>query len=172
MTTKAEEATSSVQKQEDAPPTYTPDTSDPAPYDAVVAHVRAELDALSTGDPAEQVSVPMISRMHHKSIHDLNPFSKKTGKITQTVRIRKMTREMYLKHYVKDAEGNFVGSANPAPDAALVFVLSKSTPEDLTRQVQEVAFNRQQIRGGGIGKYGQPNLPVAADSMPGTSAPF
>jgi hypothetical protein len=152
-------------KEENAPPSYAPDTSDPPTYDEVVASVRAELNALSTGDPKEIVSVPMISRMHHKSVHDLNPFSKKTGRITQTVQARKMTREFYLKHYVKDAEGNFVGTANPAPDAGLVFVLSKSTPEDLMRQVQEVAFARQQMRGRGIGEYGLPNQPMPIPSI-------
>jgi hypothetical protein len=98
----------------------------------------------------------MISRMHHKTIHDLNPFSRKTGRITQTVTVRKMTRQFYLKHYVKDAEGNFVGTGTQAPDAGLVFVPGKSTPEDLMKQVQEVAFVRQNIRGEGIGRYGRP----------------
>jgi hypothetical protein len=163
MTTKAAEATSSSVKEQDAPPTYSPDTSEPPSYEEVTAHVRSELDKLHTGDPKEIISVPMISRMHHKSVHDLNPFSKKTGRITQTVQSRKMSREFYLKHYAKDAEGNYVGTAQPAPDAALVFVLSKSTPEDLTRQVQEVAFKRQGMRGAGIGVYGMPNpLPALA----------
>lgn len=67
-----------------------------------------------------------------------------------------MTREFYLKHYAKDTEGNFVGTAAPAPDAGLVFVPGKSTPEDVMRQVQEVAFNKQKLRGPGIGKYGSP----------------
>lgn len=113
--------------------------------------------SLAVGDPSETISVPMITRKHHPTIHDLNPFSHKTGKITQSVSVRKMTREMYLKHYVKDAEGNFVGSANAAPDAGLVFVPGKSTPEDVMKQVSDVAFNRQNVRGGGIGPYGQPS---------------
>jgi hypothetical protein len=92
--------------------------------------------------------------MHKKNIHDLNPFSRKTGKVTQTVTVRKMTREFYLKHYAKDSEGNFIGTASQAPDAALVFVPGKSTPEDLMRQVQEVAFGKQQVRGGGMGTLG------------------
>ena len=66
------------------------------------------MTSLSIGDPSETISVPMISRMYKKSIHDANPFSRKTGKVTQTVAVRKMTREFYLKHYAKDAEGNFV----------------------------------------------------------------
>jgi hypothetical protein len=159
---KAEAATATAAKEQDAPPSYMPDTSNPPTYDSIAAEVRAELNALSTGDPSETISVPMISRMHHKSIHDLNPFSRKTGRVTQTVQVRKMTREFYLKHYVKDVEGNFVGTASPAPDAGLVFVPSKSTPEDLMKQVQEVAFARQQIRGGGIGAYGQPNTACSA----------
>lgn len=114
------------------------------------------MSSLAIGDPHETISVPMITRMHHKTVHDMNPFSKKTGKVTQSVTLRKMTREFYLKHYVKDAEGNFVGTASPAPDAGLVFVPGKSTPEDVMRQVKEVAFKTQQLRGQGIGKYGRP----------------
>jgi hypothetical protein len=64
----------------------------------------------------------MISRTHHKTTHDYNPFSHKTGEVTQSVTLRKRTREFYLKHYVKDAVGNFIGTATPAPDAGLVFV--------------------------------------------------
>ncbi|KAH7412210.1 hypothetical protein DE146DRAFT_642589 [Phaeosphaeria sp. MPI-PUGE-AT-0046c] len=142
--------------QHDAPPSYSPDTSNPPTYDSLAAAMRAEMAALAVGDPSETVSVPMITRQHHPTIHDLNPFSRKTGKITQSVSVRKMTREMYLKHYIKDAEGNFIGSANPAPDAGLVFVPGKSTPEDVMKQVSEVAFRGRHIRGGGLGSYGQP----------------
>lgn len=144
-------------QQHDAPPSYSPDTSNPPAYESLAAGVHADMAALAVGDPSESISVPMISRQHHPTIHDLNPFSKKTGKITQTVNVRKMTREMYLKHYIKDAEGNFIGSANPAPDSGLVFVPGKSTPEDIMRQVSEVAFRGRSVRGGGIGPYGQPN---------------
>jgi hypothetical protein len=142
--------------QQDAPPTYSPDTSPPPSYDSLTNELRADMRSLAVGDPQETISVPMISRMHEKSLHDLNPFSRKTGTITQSVAVRKMTREFYLKHYVKDSEGNFVGTGNPAPDAALVFVPGKSTPEDLMRQVQEVAFGKQAVRGHGIGPYGKP----------------
>jgi hypothetical protein len=143
------ESNSSSQHQ-DIPPTYSPDTSPPPTYDSL----HADMASLAVGDPSETICVPMVSRTHHMNIHDLNPFSRKTGKVTQSVNVRKMTREFYLKHYVKDVEGNFVGTANPAPDAALVFVPGKSTPEDLMKQVQEVAFNRRNIRGDGIGPYG------------------
>jgi hypothetical protein len=152
-TTKMEEA---IAENSQAPPSYTPDTSQPTNYDSLASAVRSEFTSLSIGDPSETISVPMISRMHEKSIHDLNPFSRKTGKVTQTVAVRKMTREFYLKHYAKDADGNFVGTGAPAPDAGLVFVPGKSTDEDLLRQVQEVAFARQGMRGQGIGPYGTP----------------
>lgn len=140
----------------DGPPSYTPDTSSPPTYDSLTAALRDDMSSLAIGDPAETISVPMISRMHEKSMHDLNPFSRKTGKVTQTVAVRKMTRAFYLKHYAKDAEGNYIGTGSPAPDAALVFVPGKSSPEDLMRQVQEVAFKRQGMRGNGIGDYGLP----------------
>jgi hypothetical protein len=137
-------------------PKYTPDSSHPPTYDSLHTTLSHGMSSLAVGDPQETISVPMISRTHHKTIHDYNPFSHKTGEVTQTVTLRKMTREFYLKHYVKDAEGNFVGTASPAPDAGLVFVPGKSTPEDIMRQVQEVAFNTQQLRGQGIGPYGLP----------------
>jgi hypothetical protein len=111
------------------------------------------MSSLAIGDPDETISVPMISRVHHRSIHDLNPFSRKTGKVTQTVAVRKMTRGFYLKHYAKDAEGNYVGTGSPAPDAGLVFVPGKSTPEDLMRQVNEVALRGQSLRGKEFAAY-------------------
>ncbi|KAH7082698.1 hypothetical protein BKA63DRAFT_136614 [Paraphoma chrysanthemicola] len=154
---KAEESRaegSRISQDQDAPPTYTPDTANPPTYDSIVASVHENMLSLVTGDPSETISVPMISRMHNKSFHDMNPFSRKTGGITQTVKSREMTREFYLKHYVKDSDGNFIGTASQAPDAGLVFVPGKSTPEDLMRQVNEVGFGKQQIRGGGMGKLG------------------
>jgi hypothetical protein len=151
---KSEEAAMSTQAPHEAgPPSYTHDSTHPPSYD----DLKSDMSSLADGDPSETISVPMISRVHEKTLHDLNPFSRKTGKISTTVTVRKMTREFYLKHYVKDADGKFVGSANPAPDAGLVFVPSHSTPEDVMRQVQEVAFVRQGIRGQGIGRYGMPN---------------
>jgi hypothetical protein len=127
---KAEEALaeSSLIPQEQDAPTYTPDTSNPSTYDSLAAAVHMNMSSLSTGHPSETISVPMISRMHKKNIHDLNPFSRKTGKVTQTVMVRKMTREFYLKHYAKDSEGNFIGTTSPAPDAGLVFVPGKVRP--------------------------------------------
>jgi hypothetical protein len=145
-------------QHQDAPPNYSPDTSHPPSYESLAAAVHADMASLAVGDPSETVSVPMISRTHHMNLHDLNPFSRKTGRVTQSVTVRKMTREFYLKHYIKDADGNFIGNASPAPDAGLVFVPGKSTPEDLMKQVQEVAFKRQGIRGHGIGPYGEPQL--------------
>jgi hypothetical protein len=156
---KAQEASaeSSMNAQNDAaPPSYASDASHPPSYDSLHKEVRDEMSALAVGDPSESISVPMISRMHHKTVHDLNPFSKKTGRVTQSVTVRKMTREFYLKHYVKDSEGNFIGTGNPAPDMGLVFVPGKSTEEDIMKQVKEVAFVRQGIRGQGIGPYGTP----------------
>ena len=127
------------------------------------------MNSLAIGEPSETISVPMISRMHEKSIHDMNPFSRKTGKVTQTVAVRKMTREFYLKHYAKDAEGNFVGTSSPAPDAGLVFVPGKSTPEGVMRQVKEVAFRGQTLRGKGIGPYGMPEGGLIGDAGGGGS---
>jgi hypothetical protein len=155
--TKSQEAVAESNKnthEEAAPPSYIPEVSHPPSYDSLNKEVRDDMSALAVGDPSESISVPMISRVHHKTIHDMNPFSRKTGRVTQTVAVRKMTREFYLKHYVKDAEGNFIGSGNPAPDMELVFVPGKSTPEDIMKQLKEVAFARQGIRGEGIGPYG------------------
>jgi hypothetical protein len=117
----------------------------------------------SSGDsqPPTYNSVPMISRTVANSVHNYNPFSRKSGAIKQSVTVRSMTRDFYLKHYAKDVDGNYIGTAAPAPDAALVFVPGKSTPEDVMRQVDEVAFKRQGIRGEGIGKFG---LPIAGST--------
>ncbi|KAH7377616.1 hypothetical protein BKA66DRAFT_421931 [Pyrenochaeta sp. MPI-SDFR-AT-0127] len=139
-------------QSKDAPPSYTPDTSQPPSYESV----SAALSSLATGDPDETISVPMIHRRDSTSIHRLNPFSRKDGGTKQYITARKMKREQYLKHYAKDADGNYVGTHSPAPDAGLVFVLGKSTPEDLLRQVEEVAFGMQERRGDGIGKFGKP----------------
>ncbi|KAH8712094.1 hypothetical protein GQ44DRAFT_713874 [Phaeosphaeriaceae sp. PMI808] len=158
-TTKKEEALaerSQIAQEQNAPPSYSPETSQPPTYDSLSSATIADMALLASGDPSETISVPMITRVHHKTIHDYNPFSRKTGQVTQSVTVRKMTRGMYLKHYIKDAEGNFIGSGNPAPDAGLVFVPGKSTPEDVMRQVQEVAFGKQSLRGGGIGTFGRP----------------
>jgi hypothetical protein len=54
-----------------------------------------------------------------------------------------MTRERYLKRYARDAEGNYVGTEAPAADAGLVFVLGKSSSEELLQQVRKVAFGKE-----------------------------
>lgn len=135
-----------------APPSYESDISQPPSYDSV----SAALTFLSHGDPDETISVPTVHHRDSTSIHRLNSFSRKDGGTKQYITARKMKRAQYLKHYAKDAEGNFVGTGSPAPDAALVFVLGKSTPEDLRRQVEDVAFGKQILRGEGIGKFGKP----------------
>jgi hypothetical protein len=149
-------STSTTHQDHETPPTYTPSTSNPPTYSSLDAKLRADMSSLATGDPAETISVPMISRTVANSIHNYNPFSRKSGAVKQSVTVRKMTREFYLKHYAKDPEGNYVGTGAKAPDAGLVFVPSKSTPEDIMRQVDEVAFARQEVRGKGIGKFGMP----------------
>lgn len=65
------------------------------------------------------------------------------GKVSQTVIVRKMKRSYYLKFYARDADGNYVGTGKPAADAGLVFVPSKSTPEEILAQVRRVAFGKQ-----------------------------
>ena len=65
------------------------------------------------------------------------------GKVSQTVIVRKMKRSHYLKFYAKDVEGNYVGTEKPAADAGLVFVSSKSTPDEMLAQVRKVAFGKQ-----------------------------
>lgn len=74
-------------------------------------------------------------------------WSKDRKVVTHAVIVRKMPREWYLKHYAKDAEGNYVGTEKPAVDAGLVFVPSKSTADDLLQQVQKVAFGKQHYAG-------------------------
>jgi hypothetical protein len=147
-------STSPTHQTHEAPPSYIPSTSNPPSYSSLDAKLRADMSSLGTGDPSETISVPMISRTVANSIHNYNPFSRKSGAVKQSVTVRKMTREFYLKHYAKDLEGNYVGTGAAAPDAGLVFMPSKSTPEDVMRQVDEVAFTRQEIRGKGIGKFG------------------
>jgi hypothetical protein len=145
-----------------APPSYSSSgDSQPPTYNSLDQKLRANMSSLAVGDPSEKVSVPMISRTVANSVHNYNPFSRKSGAIKQSVTVRSMTRDFYLKHYAKDVDGNYIGTAAPAPDAALVFVPGKSTPEDVMRQVDEVAFKRQGIRGEGIGKFG---LPIAGST--------
>ena len=100
------------------------------------------MNSLLVGDPKETISVPMIHSVEQKRKRDyLVPFS--TGTVTQHVTARKMTREHYLKHYAKNLEGDYVGTEKPAVDAGLVFVLAKSSSEDILAQVRKVAFGRE-----------------------------
>lgn len=98
------------------------------------------MQSLAVGDPKETISVPMIHSVEKRNLKKL--FSSERKTISQTVIVRKMPREHYLKHYAKDAEGNYVGTEKPAVDAGLVFVPSKSTPEDILQQVRTVAFGK------------------------------
>ncbi|CAG5152804.1 uncharacterized protein ALTATR162_LOCUS2920 [Alternaria atra] len=154
--TKSEETLPSYNKEEeDGPPTYT--------------SVARALTTLSEGPLDETIPVPMISRTVANSIHNYNPFSRKQGEVKQSIVIRQMKRSQYLAHYVKDAEGNFVGTGAPAPDAGLVFVPGKSSSEDLLKQANEVALGVQRRRGKGIGKFGMPQ-DDNSDAMMGAPA--
>lgn len=95
-----------------------------------------------TLDPNETVYVPMLHTTEQKSIKYLF-FGGKKGETKHTVVVRKMTRSHYLKHYAKDSEGNYIGTGKPAVDAGLVFVPSKSTPEEVLEQVRKVAFGKE-----------------------------
>lgn len=152
--TKAQEASEhQTSPAPDFPPTYSSSSASPPTYDSI----RLALNSLSHGPLDETVSVPMVHRKDPTSLHRLNPFSRKGyEKVESYITARRMKREQYLKHYAKDAEGNYVGTAPPAPDAGLVFVLGRSTPEALLKQVEETAFAMQERRGDGIGKFGKP----------------
>lgn len=144
--------------QQDNLPSYNNDNAPPS-YD--VESVKAHLSSLAEGDPNESIEVPMITRtggmVKDNPLGWMNPFSKKGfGTIKTSVTTRKMPRSFYLKHYAKDIEGNYVGTGAPAPDQANVFVPSKSSPEEMLKQSNEVAMRMQEIRGGGIGSYGTP----------------
>ena len=147
----------------DTPPTYpsTTDTSSPPTYTTVAA----ALSTLSSGDPNETIPVPMITRTLAFSLHNYNPFSRKQGKISQSIIIRQMKRSYYNAHYAKDADGNFVGTGTPATDLGLVFVPGKGSSEDMLRQANEVALEVQRRRGKGIGKYGMPQDGVSGGMM-------
>jgi hypothetical protein len=49
----------------------------------------------------------------------------------------------FLKHYAKDSQGNYAGTEKAALDAALVFVPSQHSSNDMLQQVQKVAFSRE-----------------------------
>ena len=101
------------------------------------------MNSLSVGDPKETISVPMVLSTEVKRKRDIFLPSGKQPVVKQTVIVRKMTREHYLKHYAKDSQGNFIGTDKPAVDAGLVFVLGKSSGDDLLEQVRKVAFGKQ-----------------------------
>jgi hypothetical protein len=109
-----------LQYTDDTPPTY---------------KATSYLDSLREGDPNDKVDVPMIHSTHKLSFGDYLPWGSamKTGK--RTVISRSMTRDCYIKHYAKDGDGNYIGTERPYPDHQLVFVPSKSTPDDILKQV-------------------------------------
>ena len=110
-------------------------------YQSLVDAVGADMHALQVGDPNETISVPMIHTREKQTFKTV--FLGVRGKTTHTVVVRKMPRSHYLRFYAKDAEGNYIGTEKPAVDAGLVFVPSKSTPEDLMQQVRKVAFGKE-----------------------------
>lgn len=123
-----------------APPSY--QTSAPVVnHQSLAENVGAGMESLRFGNSQDIVIVPMIHST--ESVNFKKLFSKNRKEVTRSVIVRKMTRERFLKHYAKDAEGNYIGTDRPAVDAGLVFVPSKSTPEDLLQQVQKVAFGKE-----------------------------
>lgn len=156
-TEKSASSAKSTSDSNPPPPTYhdTASSSSDHPPPAYTS-ARLALDTLSQGDPDETISVPMVTRTVSRSIHNYNPFSHKQGTVRQTVVTRSMKRSTYLAHYVKDADGNFVGTGKPAPDMEMVFVPGKGSDEDLLRQAESVALKVQRLRGDGIGEWGKP----------------
>ncbi|KAF2032701.1 hypothetical protein EK21DRAFT_37285, partial [Setomelanomma holmii] len=112
-------------------------------YSSLPEAVAADMQSLAIGDPQETISVPMIHSTVQMRKRDLFvPFGKQRP-VTQTVLVRKMKRELYLRKYANDADGNYVGTEAPAVDAGLVFVPGKNTSEDMLRQVHKVAFGME-----------------------------
>ncbi|KNG49983.1 hypothetical protein DDE82_005188 [Stemphylium lycopersici] len=148
----ADPSSSSSQPSDPVPPYQNTDSTPPPDYHSV----QRALSTLSTGDPNETISVPMVSRTVANSLHNYNPFSRKQGEVRQSIVVRQMKRSQYLAHYAKDAEGNFCGTGTPAPDLGLVFVPAKGSSEDMLRQAEEVALRVQRLRGAGIGDWGKP----------------
>ena len=168
--TLSAQTTSPSPSHDEIPPTYidaaassSSQSSGARPPPSYESVQRALSAALAQGDPDETISVPMVTRTKAKSLHDLNPFSHKQGAIRQHVVTRQMKRSTYLAHYAKDADGRFVGTGAPAPDAALVFVPGKSSDAEMLRQAEEVAVKVQRLRGAGLGDWGKP----LADNMMG-----
>jgi hypothetical protein len=112
----------------------------PPTYKSLASAVEEDVHALLIGDPNESISVPMVHTIEEQNFKTL--FLGKRAKTSHTVIARKMPRSHYLKFYAKDSNGNYIGTEKAAVDAGLVFVPSKSTPEDLLQQVRTVAFNK------------------------------
>jgi hypothetical protein len=150
--------TTTTSDEKPPPPAYhdaaSSSSSDPPP--PAYTSARRALDTLSHGDPDETIYVPMVTRTVSRSIHNYNPFSHKQGTVRQSIVTRQMKRSTYLAHYVKDAEGNYVGTGKPAPDMETVFVPAKGSEEDLLKQAESVALKVQRLRGDGIGEWGKP----------------
>ncbi|KAH7128805.1 hypothetical protein B0J11DRAFT_431924, partial [Dendryphion nanum] len=126
---------------ESPPPEYDPApafvSSQPA---SANQDINACIRSLAVGDPDEFILVPMIHSVEKKSFKDM--ILRDVGKVSQTVIVRKMRRSHYLRFYAKDIDGNYIGTEKPAADAGLVFVPSKSTPEEILAQVHKVAFGK------------------------------
>ncbi|KAH9863023.1 hypothetical protein IAQ61_009298 [Plenodomus lingam] len=155
---KASEAAGDQQNNpalsDDSPPNYDSSASSSPP---TYTEIQTLLSSLSQGDPDETILVPMVMRRDSTSLHRLNPFSRKGYQSTPSyISSRAMKRSMYLAHYAKDSEGNYVGTGVQAPDAGLVFVAAQGTSEDLLRQCESVAREMQRRRGEGIGAFGRP----------------
>lgn len=103
--------------------------------------MEEDVNALRIGDPNESIVVPMIHTHEKQTFKTV--FLGKNPKVSHTVIARKMPRAHYLKFYAKDSQGNYIGTEKAAVDAGLVFVPSKSTPEDLLQQVRKVAFGKE-----------------------------
>jgi hypothetical protein len=114
-------------------------SSNPPPYTAEAA-VR-DLQLLREGDPDETIGVPMIHSNDSKSFLDYVRF-RNVGTVTRRIIVRPMKRSLYLERYAKDVNGEFVGTGKPAPDAGLVFIPSKSTPDELLQQVKTAVASR------------------------------
>ncbi|KAG9185402.1 hypothetical protein G6011_07946 [Alternaria panax] len=99
----------------------------------------SQKQSLSIGDPREDISVPTIHSIEQKRKRDLFLPGGKRGTVTQMVLVRTMTREHHLKHYAKDAQGNYISTERPAPDAGLMFVPGKNTDLELLEQVRKAA---------------------------------
>ncbi|KAJ4372980.1 hypothetical protein N0V83_003271 [Neocucurbitaria cava] len=137
----AEQASNSDKREGENVPAY--DDAEHASAPPAYTAVAAGMQSLGIGDPNETISVPMVVSTEQKRKRDLFLPMGKAGKITQTVIVRKMKRDHYLKHYAKDAEGNYIGTEKAAVDAGLVFVPGKSSNEDILEQIRKVAFGKQ-----------------------------